>query len=399
MYESSRPFPHDSALERCAERGRKRRDPIASETIQKATQADLTPEALEKIRVAKSQGVQLSKAQATGDFGAAEAEQTLLKSISPEGVQARQFAEQQQTQLKDAAKAFTDKFGGSARFTEASGELADITSRDKGAAIQETLKNIEELSRKEVSDLYTVAADTAGKKIPLDNSSIVDIADNIIVNRPITSEVEKSINTALAKFGLIGDSVEKSTRNKFKVMDGDQTITITGEQTPLTLSNAEEFRQALNKAVGADQTGSAKIVVGELDRQINQVIKEGAETGRTKAFETARESFSDLRSKFSAKDIVQDLVGFKKGTKTPVVDPETVIAKIVKGDKSVTNIKKIKKILLETPTDKTKRAWRSIQAESIGDILSQAINKDTLEISGAPCASCRCVRIPGSSRP
>jgi len=77
------------------------------------------------------------------------------------------------------------------------------------------------------------------------------------------------------------------------------------------------------------------------------------------------------------------LVGFKKGTKTPVIDPETVIAKIVKGDKSVTNIRKIKQILLENPSETSKKAWRSIQAETVGDILSQAINKDTLEISGA----------------
>jgi len=360
------------------------------ETIRKATQADLTPEALEKIKLAESQGIQLTKAQATGDFAASEAEQTLLKSVSPEGAQARQFADQQQEQLKASAKAFTDKFGGSARLTEATGELSDITSRDKGAQIQAALKDVEDLTRKEVTDLYTLAAETAGDEIPLNNSSIVEIADDIIVNRPITPEVEKSINTALAKFGLIGDSVEKSARNKFKVMDGDQAITITGEVTPLTLKNAEEFRKSLNKAVGADQTGSAKIVIGELDKQVNQVIEEGAEAvvkdgslGRTQAFKSAREAFADQRAKFSAKDVVQDLVGFKKGTKTPVVDPETVITKIVKGDKAVTNIRKIKQILLENPTEQTKRAWRSIQAETVGDILSQAINKDTLEISGA----------------
>lgn len=360
------------------------------ETIKQATQADLTPEALKKIRQAESQGVQLTKAQATGDFSASEAEQTLLKSVSSEGSQARQFADQQQEQLKEAAKSFTDKFGGSARLAESTGELADITARDKGAQIQEALKDVEELTRKEVTDLYSLAAETAGNEIPLNNSSIVEIADDIIVNRPITPEVEKSINTALAKFGLIGDSVEQSARNKFKVMDGDQAITITGDVTPLTLKNSEEFRKALNKAVGADQTGSAKIVIGELDKQVNQVIKEGAETvadssgiSRTQAFKSAREAFAEQRAKFRAKDVVQDLVSFKKGTKTPIVDPEAVITKIAKGDKAVTNIRKVKQILLENPTKQTTKAWRSIQAETVGDILSQAINKDTFEMSGA----------------
>lgn len=352
-------------------------------TVQQATQADLTPEAIDRIRRAQGSGVQLTKAQATGDFAASEAEQTLLKSVSPEGEQARQFAESQQVQLKQAAEKFTDKFGGSARFKEALGESVEDTARGKGELIQDVLLERKELGRQEVSELYTLAGETAGEALPLNNASIVEIADDIIVNRPITPEVEKSINTALAKFGLIGDSVEQSTRNKFKVLDGDQTITITGDVTPLTLSNAEEFRKALNKAVGADQTGSAKSVVSELDKQIATVIDQGVEGGRTTAFKTAREAAKEQIQTFKAKDVIEDLVSFKRGTSTPKVDPETVINKIAKGDKAVTNIRKVKQILLSNPTEQTKRAWRSIQAETVGDILSQAINKDTMEISGA----------------
>lgn len=350
---------------------------------QQISQADLTPEALKRIRAAEEQGVQLSRAQASQQFAASDAEQTLLKSISPEGEQARQFAEQQQTQLKDAADAFTQKFGGSGRFKEALGETAEDTARGKGELVQDVLLERKELGQKEVSELYTLAGETAGEALPLNNTSIVEIADDIIVNRPITPEVEKSINTAMAKFGLIGDSVEQSTRNKFKVMDGDQAITISGDVTPLTLNNAEDFRKALNKAVGADQTGSAKAVVGELDKQIATVIDQGVEGGRTTAFKTAREAAKQQIQTFKAKDVIEDLTGFKRGTSTPKVDPETVINKIVKGDKAVTNIRKIKQILLENPTDQSKRAWRSIQAEMIGDILGQAINKQTLEISGA----------------
>jgi hypothetical protein len=353
------------------------------EKLTKATQKDLTPEAAQRIKQAESQGVQLTRAEALKDFGSAEAEQTLLKSVSPEGEVARQFKEKQQVQLKQAADDFTNKFGGSSRLREAQGDIADITARDKGAIIQEELKDIQELGRKEVSELYKQAGESTGEAVPLNNSSIVEVADEIIVNRPITPEVEKSINTALAKFGLIGDSVEKSSRNKFKVTDGGDVITITGDVTPLTLSNAEDFRKALNKAVGADQTGSAKLVVASLDGQVKEIIDAGAESGRTVAFKTAREAASDQIAKFKAKDVIQDLVGFKKGTRTPIVDPETVINKIVKGDKAVTNIRKVKQLLLENPTKQSKKAWRSIQAEAIGDIFAQAINKDTLEISGA----------------
>lgn len=350
---------------------------------QQISQADLTPEALSRIRQAEAQGVQLTRAQALQKFTPAEAEQTLLKSVSPEGEQARQFAEGQQAQLKQATEKFTEQFGGSARLAEAAGETVADTARGKGELIQDVLLERKELGRQEVSELYTLAGETAGEALPLNNTSIVEIADDIIVNRPITPEVEKSINTALAKFGLIGDRVEQSTRNKFKVFDGDQAITITGEVTPLTLNNAEDFRKALNKAVGADQTGSAKAVVSELDKQIATVVDQGLQTGRTAAFKTAREAAKEQFETFTAKDIIEDLTSFKRGTSTPRIDPETVISKIVKGDKAVTNIRKLKQVLLNNPTEQTRSAWKSIQAEMVGDILGQAINKDTLEISGA----------------
>lgn len=353
------------------------------ETIRKATQADLTHEALKKIRQAESQGIQLTKAQATGDFAANEAEQTLLGGISEESVKSRAFAEKQQEQLKDAAKSFTDKFGGSSRFTESIGEFSEITSRTKGAQIQEALKEVKELNRKEVSDLYTIAGETAGTPVPLANDVIVNKADEVMNILPVSKEVRETIDTALAKFGLVGDSVEPITRNINAVIDGKKRIEIVGDVTPLTLSNAAQFRKQLNKAVGADITGAAKSVVNNLDDQVRIVINEGAESGRTDAFSIASDAAAKQFETFKASDVIQELVSFKKGTKTAVIDPETVISKIVKGDKAVTNIRKIKKILLENPTEKTKRAWRSIQAESIGDILSQSINKDTLKMSGS----------------
>lgn len=351
--------------------------------LEKVSQEGITPEALQRIRQAEQQGVQLTRAQALQKFEPAEAEQTLLKSISPEGEQARQFVEGQQEQLKAAAEAFTGKFGGSARFKEAIGETVDVTARDKGEAIQSALKTTQDLGRQEVSNLYKAAADTAGEAIPLNNDSLLDIADEIIVNRPATAEVKNTINSTLAKFGLIGDKVEQVSRNKFRVTEGDESINIIGDVTPLTLSNANEFRKALNVAVGADQTGSAKLLVGELDNQVLQVIEQGAEAGRAEAFGVASRAAAEQFKLFKAKDIIQDLTGFKKGTRTPIVDPETVITKIAKGDKSVTNLRKIKNILLTNPTEQTRGAWRSIQAETVGDILGQAINKDTLDISGA----------------
>jgi hypothetical protein len=360
--------------------------PNVSETLREASQPNLTPKALAAIKQAESQGVQITKAQATQDFASNEAEQTLLTSVSEEGLKARNFAEQQQKQLRAAAKKFTEKFGGSSRLSEANREIPELTVRDKGAQIQAALEDVEELTRQEVSNLYKLAAETTGDPLPLNNIDLVNQADEIMNILPVTKEVRETIDTALAKFGLLGNEVAPLTRNLNAVIDGTKRIEIVGEITPLTLNNAPEFRKQLNKAVGSDTTGAASSIVRALDDQVNNLIKQGgvgeASSARVKAFGAAIEGYKDRMEKFSAKDVIQDLVSFKKNTSTPVVDPETVINKIVKGDKAVTNIRKLKQILLENPTEQTKRAWRSIQAETVGDILSQAVNKNTLKVSG-----------------
>jgi hypothetical protein len=360
--------------------------PNVSETLREASQPNLTPKALAAIKQAEGQGVQLTKAQATQDFASNEAEQTLLTSVSEEGLKARNFAEQQQKQLRAAAKKFTEKFGGSSRLSEANREIPELTVRDKGAQIQAALEDVEELTRQEVSNLYKLAAETTGEPLPLNNIDLVNQADEIMNILPVTKEVRETIDTALAKFGLLGNEVAPLTRNLNAVIDGTKRIEIVGEITPLTLNNAPEFRKQLNKAVGSDTTGAASSIVRALDDQVNNLIKQGgvgeASSARVKAFGAAIEGYKDRMEKFSAKDVIQDLVSFKKNTSTPTVDPETVINKIVKGDKAVTNIRKLKQILLENPTEQTKKAWRSIQAETVGDILSQAVNKNTLKVSG-----------------
>jgi hypothetical protein len=360
--------------------------PNVGETLREASQLNLTPKALATIKQAEGQGVQLTKSQATQDFASNEAEQTLLKSVSEEGLKARNFADQQQEQLRVAAKKFTEKFGGSSRLSEANREIPELTVRDKGAQIQAALEDVEELTRQEVSNLYKLAAETTGEPLPLNNIDLVNQADEIMNILPVTKEVRETIDTALAKFGLLGNEVAPLTRNLNAVIDGTKRIEIVGEITPLTLNNAPEFRKQLNKAVGSDTTGAASSIVRSLDSQVNELIKQGgvgeASSARVKAFGAAIDGYKDRMEKFSAKDVIQELVSFKKGTSTDKIDPESVINKIVKGDKAVTNIRKLKQILLENPTEQTKRAWRSIQAETVGDILSQAVNKDTLQISG-----------------
>ena len=367
----------DKAFEVAKSTGRKIRDVLS-------TDAGIEPATfLSTIRKANSQGVELTRAQSSGDFALNNAEQSVIGNVSAEGDVARKFMDRQQEQLKTAAKNFTDQMGGSSRLAEAGREVPAVTSRAKGEQIQEALISAKELSRQEVSALYDTAEDTIGEAVPLNNNLIVDTADEVINTLPVTKEIRDTIDAALAKFGLVGDSVEPITRNLNAVKDGTKSIEIIGDVTPLSLSNANAFRKQLNKAISGDTTGAAKSVVNQLDEQVRSAIEAGASSGRTDAFQGATAAAKKQFETFSAKDVVQKLVSFKKGTRTPDIDPESVITSITKGDKSVTNIRKVKSVLLESPSNGSRQAWQSIQAEAIGDIFAQSINKNTLEVSGA----------------
>jgi len=330
----------------------------------------LDPIAATRISRAEEQGIPLTTAQATQDFAQQEAEQTLRSSISREGEAARQVGDIQQKAIGEAQEAFEGGF-------KATGDR-----EARGGLVQEALTDIEKEGRKNVGELYKIARETEGAAIDLDNASLLDVIDNNIIDRPVSESTLATIESALAKFGLIDGEVTAAGRFN-KIVDSEgKSVKFKGEQTPLTLDNAEDFRQRLRQASSGDESGAVTQMIRKLDSIVDDAVNQlPAGSERTGAFQAARSAASQQKDIFSAKDIIQKLVAFKSGTKTAMVAPDRVIDSILKGVNSLGDLQRVKRVLMNSPNNKSIDAWKSIQAQGAANLFSKSIGP--AGISGA----------------
>lgn len=332
---------------------------------------NLDPIASTRIARAEQQGIPLTTAQATQDFAQQEAEQTLRSSVSREGEAARQLERQQQEAISTAQEGFERGIS----------PLADKETR--GQLVQDALREMQTQGRKDVSELYTKARDISGTGAELDTNQLIDTIDTNIIDRPVSGDTVNTVESVMAKFGLIDGEVSKSGRfNQITDSDG-KAIRFKGEQTPLNLDNAEEFRQALRNAAQVDQTGAVTQMIGKLDELVDNAVSslpEGSE--KTMAFLNARAKAREQKEIFNQKDVVQNLVSYKKNTTDSVIQPDRVIDSVLKGQNSLANMRKVKSALMSNPTNKSIDAWRSIQAQGVADIFGQSINPANGDISG-----------------
>lgn len=331
---------------------------------------NLDPIASTRLARAEEQGIPLTTAQATKDFAQQEAEQTLRSNVGREGVAARQIEGEQQKAIRGAQEKFEQSFG----------EVTDRESR--GASVQDTLRSMQKEGREDVSRLYDVAKETKGANVPLENNALLDEID-IQLERPVDDKVVNSLEKLMAKYGLIEGELEKAGRfNQVLQADGS-SVKFRGDQTPLTLENAEEFRKGLNQIAPADQSGAVSGVIKQLDSLVDDAVKQMPEgAARTEAFQAARAVAREQKEIFNQKDIIQNLVGFKKNTKTDMIQPDRVIDSVLKGANAKGNLQRVKNVLMKDPNNKTLDAWKSIQAQGVADIFGKSINPATGDISG-----------------
>ena len=337
------------------------------------TQLDdnLDPVAAMRTERAGEQGIDLTTAQATKDFAKQEAEQTLRASATREGTAARAIEQTQQESMKSAQEGFERGFG----------ELADKEVR--GGVVQEGLKEIQKEGGAVVSKLYDKAKETAGEAIPIDNKKLLDFIDDEVMSRPVDPSVIKSVETLMAKFGLIGGEVSQKGRFHQVTDDVGQTLTFKGEQTPLSLANANDFRKGLNRIYSGDQSGAVSQIIKQLDSQVDDIVSElPGGSARTGAFREATAAARKQREIFKAKDIIETITTFKPGTKTSKIEPDRVIDSLLKGPNVLGNMRSVKSASKSKPA-----IWKSVQAQGAADLFSKSINPATGDISGQRLAT------------
>jgi hypothetical protein len=99
----------------------------------------------------------------------------------------------------------------------------------------------------------------------------------------------------------------------------------------------------------------------------------------------ARRAAATRAGKFRQKDIIEDLMSFKKGTVTERISDAEVFDKLFAGNKKLQNIRRAKTILTQNPTANSVQAWKGIQAQGALEILEKAVSEtpDGFVVSGA----------------
>lgn len=329
------------------------------------------PPTVARMAEAQSEGIPLTRGQATQDFAAQDAEQTLRAAASGEGEKARTFLQEQAAKITDAVDRFKTAFG------------PEATATDRGQVVKDAVRELRDLGKAGVSALYKQAEELGGESLGLITDDIKRVATDILIDEGIPETVKKSISQQMARYGLIGKAEKMNEVGITKVvLDDGSTVSFRGEPEPLTVANAEALRKAVNDLYTSDPTHRSQALKPVLDDAVEEAIESAANKppvegrpdgqGVADAYKAARSAFVEQKQTFAAKDIVQKLIDWKKGATdlTDVLASDKAIDAIFAG--GVPDLKKVKAVLLASPTPASKEAWKAIQATGIGKIFDKA---------------------------
>lgn len=329
--------------------------------------------ALARVEAGKELGVDMTRGQATKSFDVQDAESRLRNSNGPEGEQMRQFVAKQAEQVKTAVDEFKSAFGD-----------ANLSAEQRGQAVQEAIRELRDNGQKGVTALYKQAREL-GQEVPLDTSGIRNAYERLMVEADVPDSVKNVLTQEAARYGIIGKPAG-TAENKITTVHiddgsgGQRPLKFYGEPETLRLDNAEAFRQVVSKQYQADGGQKlSQILKSAIDDATEQAATKLAQYGQEgakvpDALKAAREAHVEQVKTFKAKDIVQSIADWKKGTNTDALKPEQVMQQALA---KTSDLKRIKAVLLSKPTVQSKAAWRAIQAHGLAEIFSKATTRNT----------------------
>lgn len=332
----------------------------------------------ERFARAEQEGVRLSRGQAEQAFEVQNDENSLRVATGGEAEQARQFFAQQQETLKEAVDRFRRAYGDSS-----------LTPEDRGAQVRQALSDLRDEGAEGVRRLYREAEALGGAELQLQTDGIRDVANDILIDEAVSETVKRSINQEMARYGLIGEAAPTNEAGITKVrLDDGSTVQFRGPVKQLTVANAEDLRQAINRLYDPMRPNlSGQQLKSAIDDAVEDATARaaaGAPEGNVgQAYRRARDAYVAQRKTFKAKDVVQRLIEQKRGTDTDLVLDARVVKEVLGGEPAQTqNLRKVKALLLSSRKPEARAAWKAIQAQGLGDIFALAIDLQTQQISG-----------------
>ena len=319
---------------------------------------------------AGSEGIRLTRGQAEQDFNVQNDENSLRVSATNEGEQSRGFFRQQQEDIQAAMTRLRSNFGPDAG-----------NATDRGQQVKDAVKALRDNGKQGVQQLYRQAEELGGESLVLNTKGIHDAATDVLIDEAVPEGVKRAVSQELARYGIIGEAAPPNEAGITKVtLDDGSSVSFRGPTKQLTASNAEDLRRAVNRLYDPTKPNlSGQSIKPAIDDALEEAISNAAtkEGGIGAAYGAARDAHKAQRATYNAKDIIENLVAVKKGTQTDVVLPERAIAQVVgAGKEGLSNIRRVKSLLLSSNHPTSQTAWRAIQHQGIADIFDSAISRN-----------------------
>lgn len=329
-------------------------------------EAPLPATAAARVADARAEGVDLTKAQATRDFGAAAQQQEVAAMPGPEGDAVRAF----ETKQKAATVAAVD------RFKEAfSDTTIDATTR--GEKLRDIANELRDQDKTGVDALYGLAREIGGEDLALNTKGLMDTAKRALVAADVPDAVKGVIREQLAMHGLLGKvaSTAEDGLSTVKLSDG-RKVQFYGEPRVLNAANADEFRKAISAQYSVD--GPQKVsqtLKFAIDDALTEAFQKASDRGGNEgqAWSKARSAASEFAQTYRSKGLIPDIIEGR-------LAPELMMQKLFAGGKDgYTNLKKARAYFLS----KGRRdAWSLIQGHGLALIFDKAVSPDATSISG-----------------
>lgn len=349
--------------------------PIAPEPAPQARAApEVAPEPVvapvERVQTANDFGIPLSRGEATKNFDIQAREQALRGDTGPESDAARAFKVKQTEAIKEAVS----------RYKSALGDEG-LTAEERGTAIQDALRDLRDQGQKGVSELYKQAREL-GEPVEIGTDGIKQAYQRVMVEANVPDSVKAELTQEMARYGLIGKAEDigggKVTAENGVTtvkLDSGQSIKFYGEPQTLRLDNAEEFRKVVSDLYRSDGPRKlSQLVKSAVDDAVEAKASTIADTGggnMSGAMAKARDAHIAQVKTFRSKDVIQDLIDWKKGAEgvTSKLSPEQVVTRAFR---STSDLRKVKAILLGKGNPKGKEAWNALQAHGVATIFDKA---------------------------
>jgi len=267
-------------------------------------------------------GFKLTLGESTGDFRQLSEEARAARTTEGAGDTMRDFKEKQNEAIITASGALAEDAGGKIATNEA-----------MGTALKDALGEAKKFDRANYQDLYKEAARISSDTsidIPLSSELISKEFYRLAADHMNTDgAMLKDIGNKLARYNIL-DPKDFNTEMPFTIPDVDVN--------PLGVSNSEDFIKYLNSLYSNDPRSN--MILGQLkdvveqsaDNALAQALKDGGANESAdqflKAARQAREANRAYRGLWEAKDVLQDITGFKPNTKTPLKDASEIVALI-----------------------------------------------------------------------